>query len=283
MPRCTGVLPGVRSLAHTRPATTASLLSVAGGATLAGVVYQLFMLQAKYVRSVVPKPSRTPTLADGIYTPHASCAIPWNPREEYDCELMVFGDSLATGLGAHDPYCAAGSVIAAQLAQHTGQRIRLVTKAVMGATSIGLSSQVEAAQVMGCCPDIAIVLVGGNDVTAQKSITASVQRLSESLEGLESIGAAVVVGTCPNLSHVRVIPQPLRSFLGAWSSKLAQKQTEVIRSRGHRAVALTFDGHGDSIFSIDRFHPNTTGYKIVSELLFDEVVQVWEQLQDSPK
>ncbi|MDP0941224.1 hypothetical protein, partial [Klebsiella quasipneumoniae] len=65
-----------------------------------------------------------------------------------------------------------GVQVAKLLASETGKRIRLSTKAIGGATSRGLSGQVDAMFVAGPPPDAAVILIGANDVTAKNAIHA---------------------------------------------------------------------------------------------------------------
>lgn len=58
---------------------------------------------------------------------------------------MIFGDSTAAGLGCHSAVEVPGVRIAHGLADATGQRIRLSTKAISGATSKRLAGQVDGA------------------------------------------------------------------------------------------------------------------------------------------
>lgn len=73
----------------------------------------------------------------------------WQRDVPFDIHLMVFGDSTATGYGCKVADEVPGVRIARGVAEQTGQRIRLSTKAIVGATSKGLSGQVDAMFVAG--------------------------------------------------------------------------------------------------------------------------------------
>ena len=67
----------------------------------------------------------------------------------FDLHLMIFGDSTAAGYGCASGDELPGVLIARGLAEASGKRIRLNTKAIVGATSKGLSGQIDAMFVAG--------------------------------------------------------------------------------------------------------------------------------------
>ncbi len=73
----------------------------------------------------------------------------WERGMDVDLHLMIFGDSTATGYGCRIADEVPGVLIARGLAEQSGKRIRLSTKAIVGATSKGLSGQVDAMFVAG--------------------------------------------------------------------------------------------------------------------------------------
>src|SRR6185312_14041880 len=166
---------------------------------------------ADQARRVIPKSWDIPPRADGVYSPGGGPVEKWHRGDPFDLHLMIFGDSTATG------YCCViadevpGVLIARGLAQESGKRIRLSTKAIVGATSKGLSGQIDAMFVAGPPPDAAVIMVGANDITALNGIGRSARRLGRGVRRLRASDAAVVVGTCPDFGVVTAIPQPLRS------------------------------------------------------------------------
>ena len=95
-----------------------------------------------------------------------------------------------------------GVLIARGLAEQTGKRVRLSTKAIVGATSKGVAGQVDAMFVAGPPPDVAVMMLGANDVTALNGISQSAQRLALTVRKLRARGAVVIVGTCPDLGVI---------------------------------------------------------------------------------
>ena len=99
---------------------------------------------------------------------------------------MVFGDSTATGYGCRDTDEVPGALIARGLAATTGGPVRLSTKAIVGATSKGLASQVDAVLVAGPPPDAAVIMIGANDVTTLNGIGPSARRLGLAVRRLRA-------------------------------------------------------------------------------------------------
>src|SRR3546814_144516 len=155
--------------------------------------------QADQARQVIPKSWDVPPRADGVYVAGGGPVQRWTRDVPFDLHLMIFGDSTATGYGSSCADEVPGVLLARGLAEESGQRIRLSTKAIVGATSKGLSGQIDAMFVAGPPPDAAVILIGANDVTAKTAIHASAKRLGDAVRRLRESGAVVVVGTCPDL------------------------------------------------------------------------------------
>ena len=197
-------------------ASRRSTIALAAAATLAstGSAYvgarTLLSGQADQARRVIPKSWDIPPRADGVYAPGGGPVERWHRGVPFDLHLMVFGDSTATGYGALDAEEVPGVLIARGLAEQSGKRIRLSTKAIVGATSKGLSGQIDAMFVAGPPPDAAVIMIGANDITKPNGIGPSARRLGRAVRRLRASGAVVVVGTCPDFGVITAIPQPLR-------------------------------------------------------------------------
>lgn len=152
--------------------------------------------QAEQARSVIPRAWDIPPRADGVYGPGGEPARRWERGTAIDLHLMVFGDSTATGYGCRDAGEVPGALLARGLAERSGRLIRLSTKAIVGATSKGLASQVDAMLVTGPPPGAALIMIGANDVTTLNGIGPSARRLGAAVRRLRTVGTAVVVGTC---------------------------------------------------------------------------------------
>ena len=222
---------------------------------------------------MIPKSWDIPPRADGVYSPGGGPPQKWYRDVPYDLHLMVFGDSTATGYGARTAEEVPGVMIARGLAEAAGGRIRLSTKAIVGATSKGLSGQIDAMFVAGPPPDAAVIMVGANDVTKLHGIGPSARRLGAAVRRLRASGAVVVVGTCPDFGVITAIPQPLRSVARTIGLRLARAQAAEVRSSGGVPVPLAdlltpeFRQAPDVLFSDDMFHPSGAGYALAAKQL----------------
>lgn len=247
------------------------LFVVAAGAVggLSGATYGLLNGQSRHARSVIGVPTEAPLNADGVYFPDGR----YTPGGEADLTFAVFGDSSAAGVGAETTELLPGALLARGLAEEMERSVRLVTYAVSGATTPALTTQVNRALAAHRAPDLALVIVGGNDVTARLRVGVSAALLGEEVRRLRDAGTAVVVGTCPDLGAIRPIPQPLRSVARGWSLSLARAQRREVERMGATAVAMAdllspeFLTRATEFFSPDLFHPNGAGYEMAANVL----------------
>ena len=251
--------------------------------------YEVLAQQARIARRVIPRPTGRPFEGDGLYRPGAELPETWRPGMDADIHMMVFGDSLAAGLGADSAAELPGVLLARGLAEESGLTVRLSVKATVGATSKGLAGQVEAMQIAQGDPDISLILIGGNDITSRNAIGPSARRVGDAVRALRSGGSQVVVGTCPDLGIIKPVPQPLRSVMATLSRRLASAQAVQVRRAGGVPVSLAetlapeFHRRGESLFSPDRFHPNSQGYELAAGLLLPAVcvaLGVWDEVPE---
>ncbi len=238
----------------------------ASGAILLGVLIG----QARLARRAVGEPKSQPPSADGWYGDNAGA-----PSEGTPLVLALLGDSGAAGFGVELPYETPGALIAVGLSEVTGRPVRLVNAAVVGARSAQLGQQVAA--VVPHAPEVAVIMVGANDVTHRVRPTTAVRHLSRAVATLRDAGVQVVVGTCPDLGTVEPIAQPLRLVARRWSRTLAAAQTIAVVEAGGRSVSLgdllgpEFLAARREMFSADRFHPSASGYARVAATLLPSV------------
>lgn len=249
----------------------------AAGVASAGVgalsARNLLINQAAQTREVIPRAFDVPPRADGIYLPEGGPVQRYERDVPVDLHLMIFGDSTATGYGCTQGDEVPGVLLARGLAAQSGKRIRLSTKAIVGATSKGLSGQVDAMFVAGPPPDAAVIMIGANDITALNWIPQSARRLGNAVKRLQVSGAVVVVGTCPDFGIITAIPQPLRWVTRALGLRLARAQAGAVRAAGGVPVPLAdlltpdFLSAPDRMLSDDRFHPSADGYELAAQQL----------------
>jgi len=239
-----------------------------GGVGLAGVLAAVLLLgQARLARRTIPLAEAPPPRCDGRYgTEHAGEPI----------RLAMLGDSSAAGLGVDLPRETPGAVLASGLAERLRRPVLLRSFAVVGATSMGLVRQWELA--LDWRPDVAVILVGANDVTHRVRVAVAVGHLAETVRLLRAGGAQVVVGTCPDLGTIRPIQPPLRWLCRQWSRDMAAAQTVAVVEAGGSTVSLgdllgpEFAASPETMFAADRFHPSAAGYLAAATALLPTVV-----------
>ena len=267
----------------TRAATARRLATGAayggGSVGLAGAaLFALLREEARAARRKVEARTnkQDPPSGDGIY----------GSRKGKPIVFTVLGDSSAVGLGVERATETPGVLIAAALTELAERPVRLVRLAVSGAVSRDLDAQVDKA--LAEQPDVALIMIGVNDVTSRTRPAVSVRHLADAVRRLAAVGCEVVVGTCPDLGTIRPIAQPLRTFARKWSRDMAAAQTVGVVEAGGRTVSLgsvlgPAFASDHSMFSADEFHPSALGYAQAAAVLLPSVadaVGVWPAAAD---
>jgi hypothetical protein len=144
--------------------------------------------------------------------------------------------------------------------------------------SSGLPYQVDAA--LEYEPDVAVILIGGNDVTHFSTRHESVRYLGDAVRRLRAAGCRVVVGTCPDIGAIQPIKPPLRWLARKWSRDLAAAQTVAVVEAGGRTVSLgnllgpIFEADPVRMFSSDHFHPSAEGYARAAAVVLPTLLAV---------
>ncbi|MEO5852745.1 MAG: SGNH/GDSL hydrolase family protein [Nocardioides sp.] len=237
-------------------------LSVIGGA-----LYGVLTAEARLARRAIGRLEDDPPDSSGWYG---------RGRPGPALKLALIGDSSAAGYGVEKVEETPGALIASGLADQADRRVYLREFAVVGARSADLAAQV--ARALPIEPDVAVILIGANDVTHSVLPSESVRHLSEAVRRLVDAGVEVVVGTCPDLGTISPIAPPLRQVARSWSRRLAAAQTiAVVEARG-RSVSLgsilgpEFAADPAVLFGPDRFHPSSDGYRSLSAALLPSVL-----------
>ncbi len=211
-------------------------------------------------------------MADGLYLPEGSppadTPVPVSLRP---LVLAMLGDSTAVGYGTRSADELPGVVLAKALAASLGRPIRLRTHGLSGCGAADLPRQI--AEMLSGAVDLAVILVGANDIRDKVPPGRSAEHLGNAVAVLRSQLIPVVVGTCPDFGVIEPIPQPLRSVLHTWSRLLATLQERAVLAEGGRSVAIgrlvsPEFAHRPEMFAGDRFHPSAAGYaRAVAALL----------------
>ena len=190
--------------------------------------------------------------------------------------ITLLGDSSAAGYGVHRVEETPGALLASGVAEAADRRVYLREFAVVGAQTSDLAAQIDRA--LPIKPDVAVILIGANDVTHTVLPSQSVRYLGEGVRRLRAAGAEVVVGTCPDLGTIKPIAPPLRQVARSWSRRLAAAQTIAVVEAGGRSVSLgsilgpEFAAAPSLLFGPDRFHPSADGYRSLTQVIVPSVL-----------
>jgi lysophospholipase L1-like esterase len=246
------------SRTHLRVAAAAGLVAAAALSARASL-----RAQAAAARRTIGKPfGEHPHASDGVF------------KKKYGdrLHLLLVGDSIAAGLGATDKNETLGAHLARRIAQRTRRSVALRTVAVVGSETTMLAGQLATLET-AYRPDVAVIVVGGNDVIHRVPVSTSIEHLGRTIEALQELGAVVVVGTCPDLSALTAVPRPLRTLGAIASRQLAAAQFAETERRGAipvplaRVVGPFFAAQPDKMFAEDRFHPSGAGYRRTAKAL----------------
>ncbi|MEN8673513.1 SGNH/GDSL hydrolase family protein [Nocardioides sp.] len=240
-----------------------------GGLSILGAgIYGVLTAEAKLARRTIGEVSSDPVPdSTGWYG---------RGRPGPALKIALLGDSSACGYGVDRVEQTPGSLLASGVSAQGDRRIYLRQFCVVGAVTADLASQIDRALPIE--PDVAMILIGANDVTHVTLPSASVRHLSEGVRRLREAGVAVVVGTCPDLGTVTPIAQPLRQIARSWSRRLAAAQTIAVIEEGGRTISLgsilgpEFAAAPALLFGPDQFHPSPEGYRALVRLLLPSVL-----------
>jgi lysophospholipase L1-like esterase len=236
---------------------TAGGISALATTSAAGLV-ALMYAETRLARRRIPKASEPPP--DSHDTIWAAAGVsPQRPP----IRVAILGDSTAAGYGATRDRDTPAARLAIGISEAARRPVHVTNVAVVGAESPDLSVQLTA--LGRCRPELAVIMVGANDVIERTPPEVAAAFLEDTVRELDALGAEVVVCTCPDLGTIRPLPQPLRAYARRLSRQMAKAQTVAVVRAGGRTVSL-----GDLIgpvfttrlemFSADRFHPSAEGY-----------------------
>lgn len=192
--------------------------------------------------------------------------------------FVVLGDSLAHGTGARRSADGPGPRLAEVLGR-AGRPVDLHVLAVPGACSADLAAQVRRAAPLG--PDLALVVVGANDLARLVPPDRAAAALGAATAGLRAGGASVVVATAPDLSSVPGVPPALRAAVSEACVELQRRQAAAAEAAGavvapvSAALAQAFATE-PALFSADRYHPSSAGYARIAAALAPYVLAAAE-------
>ncbi|GAB6900823.1 SGNH/GDSL hydrolase family protein [Kineosporia succinea] len=251
-----------------RRIATAAAFGGGGLGAIGAAAYGVLLTEVQIARKVIGQPfGNAGPGGEGLYGD-----FPGEP-----IQLVMLGDSTSVGLGADHGSQTPGAVISAGLASIAGRGVQLRMFGRVGGQSWELEGQTARVLDESPKPDVAVIMVGANDVTHRIKPQVAVQALAASVQQLREAGVEVVVGTCPDLGTIQEIPHPLRFVAQRMSRQLAAAQTIAVVEAGGASVSLAdlladeFRQHRVDMFASDRFHPSATGYARVGEAILPSV------------
>jgi lysophospholipase L1-like esterase len=192
----------------------------------------------------------------------------------FPLRLLVLGDSIGYGTGARHPGDALGPRLSAALAGD-GFDVDLHVLAVPGAVSANLTAQVRRAEPLRA--DLAVVVVGANDLARFVPADQAAAALAAAVRLLRAEGTDVVVVPAPDMSSIPFVPPAFRAAVRAACALLQQQQSRVAEAAGATVAHISVDiGNAfaldPALFSADRFHPSSAGYRHIADALAPTVL-----------
>ena len=246
-----------------RKLASAAAFGGGGLSALGAGLYGLLTLEAKLARKSIGRLRDDP--------PPDSTGWYGRGRRGPAIKIALLGDSSAAGYGVDRVEETPGALLASGVAERADRRVYLRDFAVVGAKSSDLARQID--RKLPIEPDVALILIGANDVTHTVLPSQSVAQLSEGVRRLRDAGVQVVVGTCPDLGTIKPIAPPLKQVARAWSRRLAAAQTIAVVEGGGRTVSVgsilgpEFAAAPALLFGPDQFHPSADGYRSLVTVL----------------
>lgn len=129
-------------------------------------------------------------------------------------------------------------------------------------------------------PDVAVLVVGTNDVTHLTPLADLAHSSAELYSALTRRGTPLVVSSLPEVRALGSLPNPLRAaawgyagLVGIVQGRAASQNESVHLVDVRRAVGREFIDDA-STMSPDRFHPSATGYGRIADALAPTVIAV---------
>ena len=181
-------------------------------------------------------------------------------------KIVLLGDSSAAGYGVERVEETPGALLASGAAERANRRVYLRAFAKIGARSADLAGQLDRALPIE--PDVAVILIGANDVTHRVRPAASVGDLAEAVRRLKEAGVAVAGRHLPRPGHRQADPARRSSRWpapgrGGWPRPRRSPSSRAAAgpSRSGSVLGPEFAAAPALMFGPDRFHPSAAGYR----------------------
>jgi lysophospholipase L1-like esterase len=133
--------------------------------------------------------------------------------------------------------------------------------------------------------DVALLVVGANDLTRQVPPARAAAALGSAVRELRERGTQVLVVPTPDLSSVAWVPPAFRSVVAALCDRLRAGQTSAAEAVGGVVAAVAPElsrrfAAEPALFSADRFHPSSAGYALVADALAPPLLDLVSRLAE---
>lgn len=183
--------------------------------------------------------------------------------------ILVFGDSTAAGVGVANHDEGLAGVLARKAAASMRSAVRWQVIADSGATSRrerhALLPLIEQEQF-----DLAVVLVGVNDVLVRLQVHEWQTNVSAILDGITAHARKVVMTGVPPFDRFPSMPRTLGFYLSRYGRRLDDTARRLCRDRDRVAWMDSTELLPDDpdFFARDGFHPSSKGYAIWADAIW---------------
>jgi lysophospholipase L1-like esterase len=187
-------------------------------------------------------------------------------------KYLVMGDSTAAGQGG-DYATGLAMSTATHLAQD--KNVSLLNTAVSGARAKDIVTN-QLNPGIDHDPDVALIIVGSNDVThltSSKSVRQSIEQAVSKLIA-KNCNVKIVVTGSADMGAVPRLPEPLRYLAGVRAKQLNRTFMDITNQQQITFAPIaektgSIFRNDSTLFAQDNFHPNTKGYDVWVPVLND--------------
>ncbi|MTD16593.1 SGNH/GDSL hydrolase family protein [Nakamurella sp. YIM 132087] len=183
------------------------------------------------------------------------------PGREPALRLSVIGESTAAGCGAATHEQAFTGALARALSGRTGRAVEWQVHGSNGATVRRVRHQLLSR--LDGEVDLAVLLVGVNDVLRRRSVAEWSADLAVVLDGLAGSATTVAMTGIPPFADFPSLPRTLGRYLGERANALddAARRLCGTRDRTFWIGAAHLLPSDPGFFARDGFHPSAQGYE----------------------
>ncbi len=199
------------------------------------------------------------------------------PAAGHALRLAVVGDSTVAGVGAPTAGESMPVLIGVRVAAAIGRPVHVTGLGVSGARTATVIEQLRRLSEREPA-DAIVIVIGSNDSTHATPWAAFRRQTDQVLRGAAELAGVVVLAGTPRFKGNRIIPEPLRTMLDAYSGVLREQQRAAVAGLpATRFVDLAADASPrfagvPAATSADGFHPSPIGYGFWADALAPAVV-----------